>query len=206
MTMPTASGTRTVGVLIFPGFEPLDAFGPIEACVVAEWPGSKPEDPRPFRVVTVAQALAPVAMRGGARILPDHDLAGCPPLDLLLVPGGPGTRTEYCNSALLKFIAARADVVEVLASVCTGAALLGNAGILSGREATTNRRAFDWVASVSRPDVRWDRTRRWVDAGRLVTSAGISAGMDMALHLVERLVGEEVAQAAAVRMEYRWER
>ncbi len=204
--MTAFDATRTVGVLLFDGFEPLDAFGPVEAFVIAEWPGSKPGDPRPFRVVTVAERLAPVAMRGGVRVAPEHDLAGCPALDVLLVPGGPGTRTGYRSASLLDFIAARAAAVEVLASVCTGAALLAAAGVLSGLEATTNRRAFDWVVSVSPADVRWDRTRRWVDAGRVVTSAGVSAGTDMALHLVERLAGGEVARVAASRMEYRWER
>ncbi len=204
--MVARNRTRPVGVLLFPDFEPLDAFGPVEAFVISEWPGSKPEDPRPFRVVTVAHALAQVAMRGGVRVVPDHDLAGCPPLDVLLVPGGPGTRTEYRNPALLDFIAARAGAVEVLASVCTGAVLLASAGVLAGLEATTNQRAFDWVVSVSPTDVRWDRTRRWVDAGHIVTSAGVSAGVDMALHLVERLAGEDVARAAATRMEYRWQR
>jgi transcriptional regulator GlxA family with amidase domain len=203
--MATFIATRTVGVLLFPEFEPLDAFGPVEAFVISEWPGTKPEDHRPFRVVTVAQALAPVAMRGGVRVVPDHDFVGCPALDVLLVPGGPGSRSECRNRSLLDFIAARTAAVQVLASVCTGAALLANAGVLSGLEATTNRRAFDWVVSVSPADVRWDRTRRWVDAGRVVTSAGVSAGIDMALHLVERLAGGDVARAAATRMEYRWE-
>lgn len=205
--MTTGSrATRTVGVLLFPEFEPLDAFGPIEAFVISEWPGSKADDPRPFRVVTVAQTLAPIAMRGGVRVAPDHALGGCPALDVLLVPGGPGTRAEQGNRALLEFIAGRAGAVEVLASVCTGAVLLARAGVLAGLEATTNRRAFDWVVSASPGDVRWDRTRRWVDAGRVVTSAGVSAGTDMALHLVERLAGEDVARAAATRMEYRWDR
>lgn len=204
--MGTANRTRTAGLLLFPDFEPLDAFGPVEALVIAEWPGAGPQDPRPFRIVTVAQSAAPVAMRGGIRVLPDHDLAGCPPLDLLLVPGGPGTRAEVRNGALLRFLAGRAGQVEVLASICTGAALLAGAGVLSGLEATTNRRAFDWVVSISPKDVRWDRERRFVDAGRVVTSAGVSAGTDMALHLVARLAGEEVARAAATRMEYRWER
>ncbi len=200
------NSTRTVGLLLFPGFEPLDAFGPVEAFVISEWPGARPEDARPFRVVTIAEALEPVAMRGGILVVPEHDLATCPPLDMLLVPGGPGTRTEYGNRSLLEFIRSRARAVGVLCSVCTGAALLANAGVLSGLEATTNRRAFDWVVSVSPPDVRWERTRRWVDAGRIVTSAGVSAGTDMALHLVARLAGEEIAIAAAARMEYRWER
>jgi len=197
--------TRTVGILLFPDFEPLDVFGPAEAFVVAEWPGSSPADPRPFQIVTVAQSQTPVAMRGGVRVVPDQTLASCPPLDLLIVPGGPGARTEYRNRALLDFISARASEVDILASVCTGAALLANAGVLTGLEATTNRRAFDWVVSVSPPGVRWDRVRRWVDTGRVVTSAGISAGTDMALHLVARLAGQEIAEAATVRMEYRRE-
>ncbi|HET8732365.1 MAG TPA: DJ-1/PfpI family protein, partial [Anaeromyxobacteraceae bacterium] len=186
--------------------EPLDVFGPVEAFVVSEWPGSGPEDPRPFRVLTVAEAKSPLQMRGGVRIVPDHDLTDCPALDVLVVPGGPGTRKEYRNQALLDFIAGRTRSVEVLASVCTGAALLAGAGVLSGLEATTNRRAFDWVASVSPDDVRWDRTRRWVDTGRVVTSAGVSAGTDMALHLVGRFLGDGVARATAERMEYRWEK
>lgn len=201
-----AARTRTAGLLLFPGFEPLDAFGPVEALVLAEWPGGGADDPRPFRVVAVAEHLAPVPMRGGPRVLPDCDLVGCPPLDLLLVPGGPGTRSELRNPALLRFIADQAARVEVLASVCTGAALLAAAGLLGGLAATTNRRAFDWVVSVSPAGVLWDRTRRWVDTGRIVTSAGVSAGTDMALHLVERLAGEDVARGAAARMEYRWER
>jgi transcriptional regulator GlxA family with amidase domain len=204
--MAWAQKSRVVGILVFPQFEPLDVFGPVEAFVIAEWPGSRPEDPRPFRVVTVAQAKAPLSMRGGVQVVPDYDLTDCPPLDVLLVPGGPGTRTEYRNQEVLDFIADRARSVEVLASVCTGAALLARAGVLSGLEATTNRRAFDWVASVSPRDVRWDRTRRWVDAGHVVTSAGVSAGTDMALQLVARLLGDGVARLTAERMEYRWEK
>ncbi|HTT70052.1 MAG TPA: DJ-1/PfpI family protein [Anaeromyxobacteraceae bacterium] len=197
--------TRTAGVLLFPGFEPLDAFGPMEALVISEWPPGAPGEAPPFRVVTLAQGTAPLAMRGGARVVPDHALASSPPLDLLLVPGGPGTRTEHKNPALLGFIAERARTAEVVCSVCTGAALLACAGVLSGLPATTNRRAFDWVVSVSPPDIHWDRTRRWVDAGVVVTSAGVSAGTDMALHLVERFLGGEAARAAASRMEYHWE-
>lgn len=196
------SGTRTAGILVFPDFEPLDAFGPVEAFVIAEWPETRPDEPRPFRVVTVGETTAAVAMRGGARLLPDYDVVGCPRLDLLLVPGGPGIRVEYQNPILRRFVADRARDVEVLCSVCTGAALLGGAGVLSNLEATTNRRAFDWVVSVSPPDVRWRREPRWVDAGRIVTSAGVSAGIDMALHLVGRLAGEAVAAAASARMEY----
>jgi transcriptional regulator GlxA family with amidase domain len=192
---------RTVGVLLFPGFEPLDAFGPIEAFAVAERDGAPL-----FRILTLAERDEPIAMKGGPRIVPDAAIAAAPALDVLLVPGGPGTRKEYANPALRAFLVERAPRVEILASVCTGAALLGAAGLLDGLGATTNRRSFDWVVSVSSKAVRWDRKARYADAGRIVTSAGVSAGTDMALHLVGRLAGADVAEAAAVRMEYRWER
>jgi transcriptional regulator GlxA family with amidase domain len=198
--MPT---TRTVGVLLFPGFEPLDVFGPVEAFVISRFPNGGDEPPHPFRVVMIAATREPIAMTGGPRVTPDHDFADCPRLDLLLVPGGMGTRTEYGNQRLLDFIREQSARADIVASVCTGAVLLGSAGLLDGEPATTNRRAFDWVASTV-PSARWDRTVRWADAGRVVTSAGVSAGTDMALHLVGRLLGPDVAEAAARRMEYRW--
>lgn len=199
--------TRTVGLLLFPGFEPLDGFGPLEAFVVARFPGRGGDDgpPHPFRVVTIAQDAHAVAMTGGPRVLPDGPWTACPDLDVLVVPGGAGTRREYRNAALLEFLRLQAPRVEVLASVCTGAALLAAAGLLDGLPATTNRRSFDWVAGVG-PAVRWDRRARFVDAGRIVTAAGVSAGIDMALHVVLRLVGPEAAEAAARRMEHRWMR
>lgn len=152
----------------------------------------------------VAERPDPVAMTGGIRVLPDCVLQDSPPLDILLVPGGTGTRTEYRNETLLDFIRDQAQRVEVLASVCTGAALLGAAGLLDGIPATTNRLAFDWVESVA-GGAHWDRSIRWADSGRVVTSAGVSAGTDMALHLISRLLGREVAEVAALRMEYRWD-
>ncbi len=196
--------TRTVGLVLFPGFEPLDAFGPVEAFVVARFPGRVDDDPpHPFRVVTTAEDPGPVAMTGGPRVLPDCALTACPALDVLLVPGGAGSRRECRNAPLLDFLRARASRVEVLASVCTGAALLAAAGLLDGHPATTNRRSFDWVAGLA-PSAHWDRTARWVDAAPVATAAGVSAGTDMALHLVERLIGPAAAETAARRMEHRW--
>src|SRR6266567_3654689 len=146
---------RTVGVLLFPQFEPLDVFGPVEVFAMAETPGAAPGAPPPFRIVTLAESKDPVAM-----------------------PGGPGTRREVRNHALLDFIRRQAREAQVVASICTGAALLGVAGLLSEREATTNRRAIDWVISTCPGDIRWNRTARWVDQGPIVTSAGVSAGID----------------------------
>jgi transcriptional regulator GlxA family with amidase domain len=201
--MATMRPTRTVGVLLFPGFEPLDVFGPVEAFVISRFPGAGEEPPHPFRVVMIGASRDPIPMTGGPRVTPDHDFGDCPRVELLLVPGGMGTRTEHRNERLLGFLREQSRRAEVVASVCTGAVLLGCAGLLDGQPATTNRRAFDWVASTV-PSARWDRTVRWVDAGRVVTSAGVSAGTDMALHLVGRLLGAEAAATAARRMEYSW--
>ncbi|MGC8488287.1 MAG: DJ-1/PfpI family protein [Clostridia bacterium] len=191
-------------MLIFEGCEPLDVFGPVEVFVAARYPHQE-EPPHPFSVVTVAEEKDPLALRGGIRVVPDYTFHDSPPLNVLLVPGGPGTRIQYRNQALLCFIRAQAGHADIVASICTGAALVGAAGLLDGMAATTNRRSFSWVESVV-PNAVWDPRARFVDNGRIVTSAGISAGIDMALHLVERLLGQEAAEAAAHRMEYTWVR
>jgi len=121
---------RTLGVVLFPGFELLDVFGPLEA--FGGLPGL-------FRVVLVAEQSGPVASAQQVRAVADHGLADCPRLDLLLVPGGIGTREEVENRALLDWLARRAAEAEIVASVCTGAALLARAGVLDGRRATTNK-------------------------------------------------------------------
>lgn len=189
-----------VGLLVFPGFEPLDLFGPVEAFSIARLP----DESEAFRLVNVAASREPVAMSGGLKVLPDYTFADCPQVEILLVPGGMGTRKLVDDAATLAFIRRQSEGAEVVASVCTGAALLGRAGLLDGLPATTNRRAFEWVQSVA-PGARWDQTVRWVDNGKVITSAGVSAGTDMALYLVARLLGQEVAEAAALRMEYRWD-
>ena len=189
---------RTVGVVLFPEFELLDVFGPIEALghrLVREH----------FHVLTVAAQAGPVVSAQGTRAVADHGFADCPPLDLLLVPGGMGTRREVDNAALLDWIATRGAAAEIAASVCTGASLLARAGLLDGRRATTNKWAFAWVTSQG-PRVEWVRQARWVDDGNRVTSSGVSAGIDMALHLIARLAGAELAEQVATGMEYRWQR
>ena len=186
---------KTVGVLLFPEFELLDVFGPLEAFGHAkEW----------FRVVTVAEHPGPVASAQGPRAVADHGLADCPPLDVLLVPGGMGTRREVNNRALVEWIARQARTAETTTSVCTGAALLAKAGVLDGRRATSNKRAFGWVSEQG-PKVDWVRQARWVDDGNVVTSSGVSAGIDMALHLIGRIAGPTVRDDIATRMEYEWQ-
>jgi transcriptional regulator GlxA family with amidase domain len=186
--------SRTLGVLLFPGFELLDVFGPLEvfgnALVRAH-----------FDVCTVAHAPGAVASAQTVRALADHGFDDCPPLDLLLVPGGLGTRREVENPRLLEWIARRAAAAEITMSVCTGAALLARAGVLDGRRATTNKRALQWVVTQG-PRVDWVRVARWVDAGDVVTSSGVSAGIDMALHVVGRLLDAATADQLATFLEY----
>jgi transcriptional regulator GlxA family with amidase domain len=185
---------KTVGVLLFPEFELLDVFGPLEVFGHAkDW----------FRIVTVAERPGRVASAQGPRAMADHGFADCPAIDILLVPGGLGTRREVDNAALVDWIARQARGAETTTSVCTGAALLARAGVLDGRRATSNKRAFGWVAGQG-PKVNWVRQARWVDDGNVVTSSGVSAGIDMALHLIGRIAGPAVRDDIATRMEYEW--
>ena len=184
----------TLGVVLFPGFELLDVFGPLEA--FGNLPGM-------FRILMVAERAGPVASAQGPRSVADHGFADCPRLDLMLVPGGIGTREEAENPALLGWLARAAAEAEIVTSVCTGAALLACAGLLDGRRATTNKMFFQWVAD-QRPAVTWVKEARWVDDGKFVTSSGVSAGIDMALAVIARTVGREPAENVARAMEYEW--
>jgi transcriptional regulator GlxA family with amidase domain len=185
-----------VGFVLFPDFEVLDVFGPLE--VLGLFTDA-------FRIVTIGLAPGPVASAQGPRCVADHGLDDAPPLDALVVPGGRGTRREVENAALMGWLAARAAGATYVASVCTGAALLARAGVLDGCRATSNKRAWDWVVSQG-PRVVWVRCARWVRDGRCWTSSGVSAGIDMALELVATHVGRDAAEDAAWRIEHTWHR
>lgn len=185
-----------LGVVLFPDFELLDVFGPLEVL------GFLKDD---FRILMVGPERGPIASVQGPRTLCDHGLADCPALDMLLVPGGRGTRREVENDRLLGWLRERAAAAELVASVCTGSGLLARAGILDGHRATSNKRAWDWVVSQG-PKVDWVRRARWVEDGKLWTSSGVSAGIDMTLALVAHRLGQEVAEEAAWRIEYTWHR
>jgi transcriptional regulator GlxA family with amidase domain len=195
------SRTR-VGILVFPNVEVLDFCGPFEVFSVTRLDESRRrEDPSPFHVSLVAEQAEPVAATGGLRVIPDYTLESCPPLDVLVVPGGWGTRAEMTNQRLLGWLASRAPQVATLTSVCTGAMLLGQAGLLDGRRATTHWRSLDWMRE-SFPAATVETDLRVVEDGDVLTSAGISAGIDMALRVVARYHGEAVARATARHMEY----
>ncbi len=192
------SSPRTLGVVLFEGFELLDVFGPCEAYCIGDLGGA-------FRIVMVAAKAGPVASAQGPRTVAEFGFEDCPRLDLILVPGGIGTRREVYRRSLVSWLRARADQAEVVSSVCTGAALLAAAGLLDGRRATTNKRSFAWAQSQG-PQVNWVKQARWVEDGKFATSSGVSAGIDMALAIIARLVSAEAAEKAAISMEYEWHR
>jgi transcriptional regulator GlxA family with amidase domain len=193
---------KRVGILIFPAVEVLDFCGPYEVFSATRLDEERRrEESSPFEVLLVAETAEPVVATGGLRVIPDVTLETCPPLDILVVPGGWGTRQEIGNRRLLTWIAERARRVETLTSVCTGAMLLGEAGLLDGRRATTHWRSLDRMRQAF-PAVTVEEKLHVVEDGPVVTSAGISAGIDMALRVVVRCFGEAVGRATARHMEY----
>jgi transcriptional regulator GlxA family with amidase domain len=194
---------RTVGILLFDDVEVLDFAGPFEVFSAARPAGETSDELRLFQVVTIAEEPRTARCRGGLLVQPHATIAEHPPLDLLVVPGGQGTRRERYNTRLLDWIAAQDQHTELTASVCTGAFLLAERGLLDGRRATTHWTSVDWMRT-QYPRVTMLADARVVDEGHVVTSAGIAAGIDMSLHVVARLHGVDVAAWTARRMEYDW--
>jgi transcriptional regulator GlxA family with amidase domain len=158
---------------------------------------------RYFKVETVAQQAGPVRSSEGPATVADYAFANLPPCDILLIPGGMGTRRLVDDAAFIEMLAAVSRKTPMTTTVCTGAALLARTGLLDGRRATSNKMAWDWVKQQG-ASVDWVRKARWVDGGDIATSSGVSAGTDMALALIARLHGRETAENAARAMEYVW--
>lgn len=208
--------TQRIGIFVFDRFEPLDVFGFVEAFSVARFLGTDyaSPPPYPFEIVLIGRTMANVKSINGPSVAPDWDFdrARREPLDLLMVPGGGGTfplLDEKSNpagvAALIEWMRVMNAKVRIMASVCTGAAVLARCGFLDGLPAATNHAAFDPVARYG-PRVLWDSVSRWVDAGKYVSSAGVSAGTDLGFHLVSRLAGRAVAENAVIAAEYDWHR
>lgn len=197
---------RQVAIFIFDDVEVLDFCGPFEVFSrtrLTPGPESRrSEESAPFHVFTIAATVAPIVATGGLRVLPHVDFAGAPPIDLLIVPGGFGTRRLIDDAPTIAWIRKTAGRVSRVASVCTGALLLARAGLLSGRRATTHAAALDLLAGLD-STITVERGARVVDAG-IVTSAGVAAGIDMAFHLVAQICGDAVAQDTARHIEYPW--
>jgi len=166
------------------------------------------QDGKLDRVLTVAQDVGPVPSSPGPATVAEYSFDDCPDLDVLVVPGGQGTRREVYNEKLLQFLRNQYEKqsMQHMFSVCTGAALLAATGILNGCRATTNKISFDWVVSndKSRRVIWINSNARWVRHGRIITSAGVSAGMDAALALISTTWGPQVAEDVARRAEYVW--
>jgi len=196
--------TRSIGILVFDDVEVLDFAGPYEVFTCASRVSAKinPTAAMPFKVFTVGQRTAPLRARAGLSVFPDVDFSDGTQIDLLIVPGGVVT-AELDKSEVIAWIGATAAKCELVASVCTGAFLLAQAGLLDAKHATTHWEDLDELRSMF-PQVRVQSGRRWVEDGDIVTSGGISAGIDMSLHLVERFGGRELAVRTARQMEYEW--
>ncbi len=189
------SKKKKIGVILFPEFELLDVFGPLEMYGIAK------ED---FDISIISFNTAEVASAQGPKVVVDEFPKNEKQCDILLVPGGIGTRSQVNNSELIEWIARQATYVEYVTSVCTGSILLAKAGLLNGLKATTNKRAFDWVESAGGEGILWQRNARWVEDGKYFTSSGISAGIDMALAVISKIHGVDLARAIATRAEYIW--
>jgi transcriptional regulator GlxA family with amidase domain len=194
--------SKHVGIVLFNDIEVLDFCGPFEVFSATRLnEKERRTEPSPFEISLIAESPSPVTATGGMKVMPQYSFEDCRPIDILVVPGGWGTRKQVDNPVMLEWLRERAAEVETLTSVCTGSMLLGFAGLLDGLHATTHWRSLDWMRE-SFPEVIVECEQHVVSDGRVFTSAGISAGIDMALKVVGQYYGEEIAQATAKHMEY----
>jgi transcriptional regulator GlxA family with amidase domain len=187
--------TRTLGAVLYEDFELLDLYGPLEMF------GSVGAG---LQIVTVAEKTGPVGSFQRPKTIAEFGFASAPRLDLILLPGGFGTIPQLENPAMLDFLRRRAATAEVTMSVCSGSAILAKAGLLDGRRATSNKQFFD-LARAQSAAVRWVEQARWVEDGPFATSSGVSAGTDMALAVIARIFGKQMAQEIADSTEYEWQ-
>jgi transcriptional regulator GlxA family with amidase domain len=188
---------RTIGLLLFDDVEELDVIGPWE--VLSFWCDRHPEDG--WAVTTLSRNGGTVRCGKGLRVIADHSYEDAPPLEVLLYPGGIGTRAQLKDDEQLDWVREQRKKVPIMTSVCTGSLVYAKAGLLTGRPATTHWRALDILTQLdSTIDVR--PNDRFVDDGDIVTSAGVSAGIDMALHLVARFAGKERAREIRKDIQY----
>jgi transcriptional regulator GlxA family with amidase domain len=189
---------KNTAIFIFDEVEVLDFAGPFEVFSVANLVGGGSLR----NVYTVAMGKGPVLARNGLSVNPHYAVDEAPKPDLFIIPGGLGTRPLVNRDDVISWIRKTADNAEKVLSVCTGALLLAKAGLLDGLTATTHHGAFDLLAQLA-PNTKIARNERFVDNGKIITSAGISAGIDMSLYVVEMMYGKETAQKTVDWMEYR---
>jgi transcriptional regulator GlxA family with amidase domain len=195
--MESMESMKTIGIFLFDDVEELDAVGPWE--VLANWTQNSPEDG--WQVVNFSRALPEVRCAKGLTIRADFDWNTVPPLDVLVFPGGQGTRKLLDDPTVLDWVRQLRGDETLMTSVCTGSLVYAAAGILAGRAATTYWNALDLLAQLD-PAIDVRRNDRWVDSGEVITASGVSAGIDMALHLVRRLAGDERARQVRRAIQY----
>lgn len=188
---------KNLAILVFDDVEVLDFAGPFEVFSVT----NELNDDRLLNVYTIGLTDAPVSARNGLTVVPDYAFSVCPAPDILVIPGGVGTRPLLEKPAVLDWIAHTARSCEHVLSVCTGSLVLAKAGLLNGLYATTHHSIFAELEALA-PDTTVVRDRRFTDNGTIVTSAGVAAGIDMCLHMIGRLYGMEQARATARYIEY----
>jgi putative intracellular protease/amidase len=179
---------------LFEGFELLDFYGPLEMYGLMEGRA---------RITVVAEKTGAVKSSGGPSGMSEATMAGSNGFDVLLIPGGIGTRTQISNPPFMAELKRLAEASRIVSTVCTGSLLLAKTGLLDGSKATTNKRVFQLVKSHA-PKVDWIAQARWVETGKYFTSSGVSAGMDMTLAVIARLCDRETSLQVANRAEYEW--
>jgi transcriptional regulator GlxA family with amidase domain len=190
---------RNVAIMIFEDVEVLDFAGPLEVFNVT----AELSDPAPFNVFMVAETAAPVKTRGKLSVNPNYTLYGMPPADILIIPGGAGTRPLLKKPHILDWLRAQYQSVERLVSVCTGALVLGKAGLLDHLPATSHHENLDELRAVA-PTCQIIADQRYVETGKILTSGGVSAGIDSSLYLVRQMLGDDVLRKTLTEMEYPW--
>lgn len=195
--MPVDGRIRHIGIVLFDDVEELDAVGPWE--VLSYWTRNHPEDG--YQVCCLSRTGDPVRCAKGLVVQAHHSYADAPPLEVLVYPGGRGTRPQLRDEAQLEWVRRRREEVPLMASVCTGSLVYAAAGLLSGRPATSHWASLDHLRELD-PTIDLRPEERFVDDGDLITSAGVSAGIDMALHLVARLAGGDRAREVRRGIQY----
>lgn len=197
--------TYSVGIFVFNNVEVLDFAGPYEVFTTASRVYGKQNllsSVTPFEVFTIGKTKESVRARAGLKVDPDFDFDTHPKIDILLIPGGVVTEVLK-DTSVINWIASTSKQAQLTASICTGAFLLAKVGLLEGKSATTHWEDINDLR-VMFPYLEVKEQMRWVDEGEIVTSAGISAGIDMSLHLVERLISHDLAVNTAKQMEFDW--
>ncbi len=191
---------RSVAILVFDGAEVLDFSGPFEVFAVT----SELNDHALFEVSLVAETFDPVSSINGMLVKANKVYGEIPHPDVLVIAGGSGSRRAMRDPALLEWTSLAVQSAEIVLSICSGARILGALGLLANKPATTHHQVFDHLQEIE-PTAQLDREARFVDTGKIITTGGISAGIDGAFHVVARLLGKQIAQKSANYMEYAWQ-